>query len=99
MRFAADVLACLHCSGRLRLIATLDTSDTTRPILRPSPCQPRCWRADARPPPDVGGWALNIVRSPTLAPLSGRRGRGVSSRRGSSNADPRHRHADGARQC
>ncbi len=56
--FAADVLACSRCGGRLRLVATLEASAITRRILRhlglptevPPPAPPRT-------PPTVDDWA------------------------------------------
>ena len=56
--FAVDVLACARCGGRLRLIATLEASETTRRILRhldrptdvPAP-------TPARAPPCADDWA------------------------------------------
>jgi len=57
--FAVDVLACGRCGGRLRLIATLEASDTTRRILRhlalPTEAPPPM---PARAPPGVDDWAL-----------------------------------------
>lgn len=57
--FAVDVLACARCGGRLRLIATLEASETTRRILRhldlptdvPAP-------TPARAPPGADDWAF-----------------------------------------
>lgn len=56
--FAVDVLACPQCGGTLRLVATLEASDTTRRILRhlglptevPAP-------VPARAPPSIDDWA------------------------------------------
>jgi hypothetical protein len=56
--FAVDVLACPQCGGRLRFIATLAASETTRRILRhlqlapevPAPAPPRA-------PPSADDWA------------------------------------------
>jgi hypothetical protein len=56
--FAVDVLACPRCGGRLRLLATLAESETTRRILRhlglpievPPPAPPRA-------PPGLDDWA------------------------------------------
>ena len=56
--FAVDVLACARCGGRLRLIATLEASETTRRILRhlgrPTKVPPP---TPARAPPGVDDWA------------------------------------------
>ena len=52
--FTVNVLACGRCGGRLRLIATLEASDTTRRILRhlalPTEVPP--------PTPAVDDWAV-----------------------------------------
>jgi hypothetical protein len=56
--FAVDVLACSRCGGRLRLVATLEASETTARILRhlhqptevPQP-------VPARAPPGADDWA------------------------------------------
>ena len=57
--FAVDVLACARCGGRLRLIATLEASDTTRRILRhlalPTEVPPP---TPARAPPSVDEWTV-----------------------------------------
>jgi hypothetical protein len=57
--FAVDVLACVRCGGRLRLIATLDASDATRRILRhlghPTEVPPP---TPARAPPGVDDWCI-----------------------------------------
>ena len=57
--FAVDVLACARCGGRLRLIATLDASETTRRILRhldlPTEVPPP---TPARAPPGADDWAF-----------------------------------------
>ena len=47
--FAIDVHACAHCGGRLRLIATLDTFESTRRILRHLGLPHGGAPADARP--------------------------------------------------
>ena len=56
--FAIDVLTCPRCGGRLRFVATLEASETTRRILRhlhlpievPAPAPPRA-------PPSADDWA------------------------------------------
>jgi hypothetical protein len=54
--FAVDVLACARCGGRLRLIATLEASGTTRRILRHLALATRGAAADARTPPSADDW-------------------------------------------
>ena len=83
--FAIDVLACPHCRGRLRLIATLHDPAVTRKLLghlemarsgrapappRPNPTPPRPDRFGTRRPPSCPRGAASSVRT-RLGPRAG----------------------------